>query len=319
MNCLVTGAAGFIGSHLCEALLKEGHQVTGLDALTDFYDPAIKRANLSHFLNHPQFCWLEADLVSSPWAEKVEQIDWIFHLAARAGVRTSWGDDFSAYCEQNILATQMLLKACIELQPKKIVFASSSSVYGNAKRLPIKETIALRPISPYGATKVAAEHLCRIYQENFGLPICILRYFTVYGPRQRPDMAFSRWISALRVEQPIQIFGDGNQTRDFTFVADTVRANMLAAERGIPGEIYNIAGGSNVSPRQVIEMLAELTGLTPKISWEDAKKGDPRHTLADVSKAKDRLGFTSQVSLREGLAAQVMDSLKRSRESVGGE
>jgi UDP-glucose 4-epimerase len=177
----------------------------------------------------------------------------------------------------------------------------------------------LRPISPYGATKVAAEHLCRIYQENFGLPICILRYFTVYGPRQRPDMAFSRWISALRVEQPIQIFGDGNQTRDFTFVADTVRANMLAAERGIPGEIYNIAGGSNVSPRQVIEALTEITGLTPKISWEDAKKGDPRHTLADVSKAKDRLGFTSQVSLREGLAAQVMDSLKRSRESVGGE
>lgn len=260
MYCLVTGAAGFIGSHLCEALLAEGHQVLGIDAFTDNYDPWRKRANLTLYAQHPNFCFLEDNLLSLNLAEAVGKVDWVFHLAARPGVRTSWGKDFVIYCEQNILATQRLLEACLQLKPKKVVFASSSSIYGDARRLPVKETSPQKPISPYGATKLMGEQLCRIYKTNYKVPVCALRYFTVYGPRQRTDMAFSLWIASLLSSRPLPIFGDGQQIRDFTFVSDAVAATMAAARLGKPGEAYNIAGGSQVSVKEVVALLEQITG-----------------------------------------------------------
>lgn len=304
MNCLVTGAAGFIGSHLSESLLENGHRVVGLDCFTDSYDPALKHENLAGALAHPDFNFVEEDLLNDTWREQLPEIDWIFHLAARPGVRSSWGADFSLYCQHNILATQKLLEAALELQPKMIVFASSSSVYGEAQELPVKESSPLAPISPYGATKLACEHLCRIYHTNFDLPICTLRYFTVYGPRQRPDMAFSIWIKALLEKRPIRIFGDGLQTRDFTYVSDNVRATILAAERGEPGNIYNIAGGSRTSPKEVLATLSEISGRRADVRFEEAQKGDPRHTWADTSQAREGLGFVPRTSLKGGLGLQ---------------
>jgi len=305
VNCLVTGAAGFIGSHLCEALLEEGHAVVGIDAFTDNYEAAIKRANLAGVANHLRFRLLEENLLSSAWRGRVGKVEWVFHLAARPGVRTSWGEDFSAYCDENILATQRLLEACLEVKPEKVIFASSSSVYGNARRLPVRESSPLRPISPYGATKLAAEYLCQAYRASQGLPVCILRYFTVYGPRQRPDMAFSRWIKALCEGKPVVVFGDGRQTRDFTFVSDAARAALLAAEHASSGDIYNIAGGARASAREVLELLAEISGYLPQVHWERVQRGDARHTWADTTFARQRLGFAPQVGLREGLVAQV--------------
>jgi len=304
MKCLVTGAAGFIGSHLCEALLQEGHEVLGLDAFTDNYDPAIKRANLAALISSPGFRFLEENLTSPDWPGRVGSADWVFHLAARPGVRSSWGKDFSAYCDHNILAAQRLLEACLELKPQKVVFASSSSVYGNARRLPVRERSPLRPLSPYGATKLAGELLCRIYWANHRLPVCMLRYFTVYGPRQRPDMAFARWIAAILEGQPIHIFGDGRQTRDFTFVSDAVKATILAAERASPGDIYNIAGGARVSPRDILGLFTEITARAPQVCWEESQKGDVRHTWADTTLARQCLGYLPQVGLQEGLLAQ---------------
>ena len=304
MNCLVTGAAGFIGSHLSETLLAEGHRVVGVDAFTDNYAAGLKRANLARCLADANFQLLEADLCGGDWANRIGEVQWVFHLAARPGVRTSWGEDFATYCAHNILATQRLLEFCVRLAPQKVVFASSSSVYGSARRLPVRESSPLRPISSYGATKLAGEHLCRIYHTNHGLPVVALRYFTVYGPRQRPDMAFARWISALLEDQPIVIFGDGRQTRDFTFVSDVVRATLLAAQVGRPGDTYNIAGGSRTSPREVLEMLTEISGRKPQVSRQPVQKGDPRHTWADTTKAREQLGYAPKVSLKDGLAAQ---------------
>jgi nucleoside-diphosphate-sugar epimerase len=305
MHCLVTGAAGFIGSHLCEALLAEGHQVLGIDAFTDNYDPARKRANLALYAGHPHFSFLENNLLSLDLAQVVGKADWIFHLAARPGVRTSWGEDFSIYCEQNVLATQRLLETCLKLKPKKVVFASSSSIYGDARRLPVKETSPQKPISPYGATKLMGEHLCRIYRTNYRVPVCALRYFTVYGPRQRSDMAFDLWISALLSGRPLPIFGDGKQIRDFTFVSDAVAATIAAAKSGKPGEAYNIAGGSQVSVKEVVALLEQITGRAAQVSWEEKPKGDARHTWADITLAKTRLGYSPKVDLLPGLTAQV--------------
>ena len=311
MNCLVTGAAGFIGSQLSETLLAEGHRVVGVDAFTDNYAAGLKRANIARGLADANFRLLEADLCSGGWEGSVGEIDWVFHLAARPGVRTSWGEDFATYCAHNILATQRLLETCVTWQPQKIVFASSSSVYGSARRLPVRESSPLRPISPYGVTKLAGEHLCRIYRTNHNLPVVALRYFTVYGPRQRPDMAFARWISALLEDQPIIFFGDGRQTRDFTFVSDVVRATLLAAQVGRPGDTYNIAGGSRTSPREVLELLTEISGRKPQVTRQPVQKGDPRHTWADTGLARQRLGFSPQVGISDGLAAQFSAAARR--------
>src|SRR5579872_1548111 len=228
---IVTGAAGFIGSHLAERLIALGHDVVGIDSFTPYYDPTIKRANVAGLLNSPRFQLIEANLATADLEPIVAGADYVFHQAAQAGVRASWGSSFSGYTEYNVLATQRLLEALKEHRPRKVVYASSSSVYGDAA-LPMRETARPQPVSPYGVTKLAAEHLCHLYWANYGVPAVSLRYFTVYGPRQRPDMGFNRFLRAALTGQPIHRFGDGEQTRDFTFVEDAVSATMAAGDRG---------------------------------------------------------------------------------------
>ena len=301
-SCLVTGCAGFIGSHLCERLVREGHQVVGIDCFTDYYPRPVKESNLAWLRTQPAFRFIEASLLDVNLPALVNGKAWIFHEAAQAGVRASWGDDFRIYTDNNILATQQLLEAAKDSSAlEKLVYASSSSVYGDAESYPTHELMRPQPVSPYGVSKLAAEHLCGLYHRNFGVPTVSLRYFTVYGPRQRPDMAFHRFISALRVGRPIVIYGDGEQTRDFTFISDTITANLLAAERGQPGAVYNIGGGSRVTVNGVIAMLEEITGQKATVTYQAQQKGDVRHTGADTSRSKRELGFETGVGIQEGL------------------
>lgn len=306
MRCLVTGCAGFIGSHLSEHLLRQGHDVLGVDCFTDFYRRAIKESNLSWLRAQPSFRFIEADLLEMDVAGLLEGIEWVFHQAAQAGVRASWGEEFGIYTRNNILATQRLLEAARDApRLRAFVYASSSSVYGDAERYPTPEEILPQPISPYGVSKLAGEHLCRLYARQFGVPAVSLRYFTVYGPRQRPDMAFHRFIRAMLAGEPLTIYGDGSQTRDFTYVDDIVEANLLAAERGRAGEVYNIGGGSRVTLNEVIAILEELVETAARRRWLDPQKGDVRHTAADIRKAEDELGYRPAHSLRQGLAEEV--------------
>lgn len=310
MNLLVTGAAGFIGSHLCERLLAEGHTVIGLDALLAAALRPQKRRNLSVLLAHPRFRFVEAAVQTADWRTLLDGVDAVFHLAGMPGVRTSWGANFTAYVEHNILATQRLLEACSRRRLHRFVYASTSSVYGHQTG-PVAETCPPAPLSPYGVTKLAGEHLCRAYAERDGLPVVILRYFTVYGPRQRPDMAFHRFIRALLTGKPIPLYGDGHQTRDFTYIADCVEGTLatLTAPRAV-GETINIGGSARASLRDVIAHLEALTGRRSTIAPHDAPPGEPRHTWADISKAQRLLGYRPQVDLRTGLARQI-DDLKR--------
>jgi len=304
MKALVTGAAGFIGSHLAERLLAEGWQVTGVDCFTDYYPRRLKEQNLAPFRHHPRFTFVEADLVTADLSPLVAGIDLLFHQAGQAGVRASWGASFEVYTQNNILATQRLLEAVKGSPLHRFVFASSSSIYGDVERLPITEDTLPHPVSPYGVTKLAAEHLCHLYWAGFGVPTVSLRYFTVYGPRQRPDMAFYQFIRALLHDEPLPLYGDGEQTRDFTFVADVIEANLRAVEAP-PGRVFNISGGSQVTIRQVIATLEELTGRPARVSRHGWQAGDQRHTWADASAARQVLGFVPQVSLRDGLAAEI--------------
>lgn len=302
-KCLVTGAAGFIGSALCRRLLEEGAQVTGLDLFTDYYARQVKEDNLKDLTSHPHFLLIEADVadIASLGLEK-EGLQWVFHQAAQAGVRRSWGAEFAHYTHHNVLATQRLLEWARVSRPEKLVYASSSSVYGPATRLPMEEESLPQPLSPYGVTKLAAEHLVQLYAQNFGLPAVSLRYFTVYGPKQRPDMAFHLFFSALKAARPLTIFGTGAQTRDFTYIDDVVSANLLAAASPeASGRAYNIGGGSRVSVNQVLEMMAKITGLKPEACHKEAQAGDAPHTYAATKRAKDELGFAPKVSLEEGL------------------
>jgi nucleoside-diphosphate-sugar epimerase len=227
----------------------------------------------------------------------------VFHLAAQAGVRRSWGRDFQVYTTLNVDATQTLLEACVGRPIERVVYASSSSVYGDEAALPMREDITLHPVSPYGVTKLAAEHLCHLYFVNYGVPTVSLRYFTVYGPRQRPDMGFHRFFSALLERRPLVQYGDGLQTRDFTFVADAASATRIAAVRGVPGRVYNIGGGSRVSLREVFALLGRVTGREVRIDHQPAQKGDMRDTYADTTRARADLGFAPSVTLEEGLRA----------------
>ena len=305
-TAVVTGAAGFIGSHLSEALVARGHDVVGVDAFTDYYDPAVKRRNVATLLAGPRFRLLELDLAKDTLSALPARPRWVFHLAAQPGVRASWGAEFATYASHNVLATQRLLEHLKDGgASERVVVASSSSVYGDAERLPTSETDLPRPYSPYGVTKLAAEHLALLYARNFGVPAVALRYFTVYGPRQRPDMGFHRFIRALLAGQPIGVHGDGEQTRDFTFVADAVAANLAAAERGVPGTAYNVGGGSRVSVNDVLDRLGRLAGRAPRIERGPAQPGDPRDTGADIARAARDLGWSPQVSLDEGLARQL--------------
>jgi UDP-glucose 4-epimerase len=304
MNALVTGAAGFVGSTLAERLIGDGADVVGIDCFTDYYPRATKERNLDGLRRHPRFRLIESRIQDADLATLLRDRTHVFHLAAQAGVRKSWGRDFSIYTVNNIEATQVLLEALVGTAVKKLVYASSSSVYGDGVAMPMREDALPQPLSPYGVSKLAAEQLCYLYHVNFAVPTVALRYFTVYGPRQRPDMGFHKFLRATILGKPISLYGDGEQTRDFTFVADAVSATVAAAASGIPGRVYNIGGGSRVSVNQVLEMVARVSGRRPLVTRDPAQKGDMRHTYADTSLARADLGFVPSVSLEEGLAAE---------------
>ena len=304
MRALVTGAAGFIGSTLAEQLLADGADVVGLDSFTDYYPRSFKERNLSTAKRHPSFRFVESRIQDADLRSLLADRTHVFHLAAQAGVRKSWGRDFSVYTTNNVEATQVLLEACVGLTLERVVYSSSSSVYGDTVPLPMREDALPQPVSPYGVTKLAAEQLCYLYYVNERVPTVSLRYFTVYGPRQRPDMGFHKFLRATLLDQPITVYGDGEQTRDFTFVHDAVAANVAAAARGVPGRVYNIGGGSRVSINHVLEMIGRVSGRKPRVTVDPAQKGDMRHTYADTSLARADLGFVPKVGLEEGLAAE---------------
>jgi nucleoside-diphosphate-sugar epimerase len=304
VRALVTGAAGFIGSTLTDRLLADGVDVVGLDSFTDYYPRPVKERTLSGALSHPKFRFIESRIQDADLSAILGDRTHVFHLAAQAGVRKSWGSDFDVYTQNNIEATQVLLEAVKKASVERLVYASSSSVYGDLVAMPMREDALPQPVSPYGVSKLAAEQLCYLYHVNYGVPAVSLRYFTVYGPRQRPDMGFHRFLRATHLGQPITLYGDGEQTRDFTFVHDAASATMAAAARGVPGRVYNIGGGSRVSINQVFEIIARVTGRKPLITVDPAQKGDMRHTYADTSLARADLGFDPRVGLEQGLAAE---------------
>jgi len=304
MKAFITGVAGFIGSTLAERLLGQGADVTAVDSFTDYYPREIKERNLAQLLQQPRFRFVESRVQDADLARLLADRSHVFHLAAQAGVRKSWGSDFSVYSTNNIEATQILLEACLGLPIERVVYASSSSIYGDNVALPMREDALPQPVSPYGVSKLAAEQLCYLYHVNHGLPTVSLRYFTVYGPRQRPDMGFHIFLRAAVLGTPITVYGDGEQTRDFTFVTDAVSATIAAATRGVPGRVYNIGGGSRVSINQVLDMIGRVSGRRPVLRGDPVQKGDMRHTYADTSRARADLGFTPAVGLEEGLAAE---------------
>ena len=301
---VVTGAAGFIGSHLCERLLADGHEVVGIDSFTDSYERDRKEANLQVARDQAAFKLVEADLVTAGLSQPLSGASIVFHLAGQPGVRPSWGSQFDRYVQANIVATQRLLETLRESPVKRLIFASSSSVYGNAEMFPTKETALPRPVSPYGMTKLAAEHLAFVYMRNFGISVTSLRYFTVYGPRQRPDMAFCRFMEALVDHQEIGIFGDGEQTREFTYISDAVDGTVKAASADVAGQIINLGGGSRVSVNRVLDTLEDISGLKARRKYLPVAPGDPRHTGASINLARERLGWEPRVSLRDGLTRQ---------------
>jgi nucleoside-diphosphate-sugar epimerase len=304
MKCLITGVAGFIGSSLADKLLELGNQVIGIDCLTDYYSPQIKKNNIEPLLEDKKFVFKKADILSTDLSEYLREIDIIYHLASQPGVRGSWGKNFSIYVKNNIHATQILLEACIDLPIKKFIYASSSSVYGDVSILPVKEDAPLKPISPYGVTKLAGENLAFLYYKAYGIPVVSLRYFTVFGAKQRPDMAFSRFLKAALNDEPIQIFGTGNQTRDFTYIEDAVTGTMLAVEGGRPGQIYNIGGGKRISLNEVLNIIEKVIGKKLKIERIDAQKGDVQHTFADILKAQRDFNYRPQFPLSQGIEKQ---------------
>lgn len=301
-TALVTGAAGFIGSHLSERLIAEGWRVRGVDCFTDYYDPALKERNIAGLAREPRFTLERLDLRSANLAPLLADVQYVWHLAAQAGVRASWGREFETYTTINVQATQRLLEAVTGLGLARFVYASSSSVYGEAPEFPAAEDSATNPISPYGVTKLAGEHLARLYEKSFGVPTVSLRYFTVYGPRQRPDMGFHRFYRALYGQQPVTIYGDGRQTRDFTYIADVTEANLRAGLQGHPGAVYNVNGGSRASVLEVLAIMEEVSGREVLREFQAPQKGDPLHTGGDPSRAREDLGFVPAVPLARGLA-----------------
>jgi nucleoside-diphosphate-sugar epimerase len=316
---IVTGAAGFIGSHLCERLLGEGREVVAIDSFTDYYSPERKREHIAPCLDNERFTLVEEDLNTADLPALFGSAGAVFHLAAQAGVRRSWGAEFDHYTEANILATQKILEALRRAKGVRLIHSSSSSVYGETSDLPMLESHQLKPISPYGATKLSAEHLCELYRVNYGIDYTALRYFTVYGPRQRPDMAFSRFITSALAGGPIEIYGDGRQTRDFTFVSDAVEANMLACRYEGDERIFNIGGGARISILEVLDLLGGAIGNPLDIRFTDRAKGDVTDTWADTTLARKELGYRPVVPIEEGLDREVAwyrDHLGRSEGRV---
>ena len=301
---LVTGCAGFIGSHLTDALVQRGHEVIGVDAFTDYYPRPQKESNLEKARGAAGHSLVEVDLSEAALEPLLENVDGIFHLAAQPGVRGSWGATFAHYVRDNILATQRLFEAAAR-RGVRIVMSSTSSVYGNAETYPTREEAIPRPVSPYGVTKLACESLARAYTESFALEVVLLRYFTVYGPRQRPDMAFARIISALLNGNPFSVYGTGEQSRDFTFVDDAVEATIAAMERGPRAMVYNVGGGSETTLNGVIALCETLAGTRLDVVNEPVARGDVRRTGADTTLIRSQLGWRPKTSLAEGLAAQL--------------
>jgi nucleoside-diphosphate-sugar epimerase len=311
-HVVVTGCAGFIGSHVVDSLLAGGAQVTGIDHLTDSYAPALKLANLEPARRHGAFRFLDLDLASAPLAAVVDRADAVVHLAAEPGVRPSWGERFSVYVRNNLVATQRLLHAACTWGMPRFVYASSSSIYGEAECLPTPEDVPPQPVSPYGVTKLGGEHLCASYRAGHGLPVVTLRLFSVFGPRQRPDMAFARFCAAALAGDEIDVYGDGRQTRDFTYVGDVVRAVRAAIDApGAVGATYNIGGGTRSSVADAIAQIGALTGTPLTVRHQAVVAGDVRDTAADTRRAARDLGFTARTSLAEGLAEQVAWAMDR--------
>jgi UDP-glucose 4-epimerase len=315
---LVTGAAGFIGSHLCARLLNEGLDVRGVDNFDPYYPRELKERNLAPLRARSNFSFQEIDLALHDLRPVVDSAEFVFHEAARGGVRTSWGIGFQHYTQANILATQRLLEALRGSGVSRVIHASSSSVYGEIGGETIREDCALRPISPYGVSKLAAERLVQVYHDGYGVPSLSLRYFTVYGPGQRPDMAFRRFMQAILDDRSLEILGDGMQTRDFTFIDDVVGANWLAMNQGAPGRVYNIGGGSPASLQQVIQLLERIAGRTPRVRFLPQAPGDPRATCADTSRARAELGFRPTVTLEEGLGRMYEWMAAAAEARIGG-
>ena len=303
---LVTGVAGFLGSHLAELLLERGHVVTGIDCFTPYYPRALKEANLSALRQHPRFQFHEADLSRHDLTALVEGRPWIFHQAAQPGVRASWDSGFTSYVENNLLATHHLLEAARRAQVDAFVFASSSSVYGNVAEGSVKEDAPLAPLSPYGVSKLASEELVQVYHREFSLPTVCLRYFTVCGPRQRPDMAFHRMLQAAMNGEEFVLHGDGRQERDFTYVDDAVAANVLAALRGRRGGVYNIGGGRPRSLREAMGLIERFSGKPLRVREHAPASGDPRRTAADLTLAREELGYEPKVTLEAALREEAL-------------
>ncbi len=311
---VVTGCAGFIGSTLTEALLAMGCAVTGVDCLTDYYDVSLKRENMAGFLDNERFTFLEADLQDLDAVALLQGQTACFHLAAQAGVRASWGDYFEEYLGRNVMATQRLLEACRHESVRetlvRFVYSSSSSIYGDQLSLPVNEQALPQPRSPYGVTKMAAEHMCVLYAMNFGVPTSSLRYFTVYGPRQRPDMAFRIFIEAALDGRTFQVFGDGSQTRDFTYVADAVRSNLLAVAAEEDWAVFNTGGGSRLVFRDTLAQLQEILvsripGIEASLEYQEMAKGDVTDTFADRTYVEEAIGYRPTVDFATGLAREV--------------
>jgi UDP-glucose 4-epimerase len=302
-RALVTGAAGFIGSHLTEGLLEAGYEVTGIDSFTDYYDIRLKQKNLDRCTTNDRFTFVPNSINDADLDALLDGVDFVFHQAAQAGVRASWGRRFEEYIDSNIRATQRLCEAARNKPIKKFVYASSSSVYGDTTELPMREESTTRPVSPYGVTKLDAENMCLLYRRNYGLPAVCLRYFTVYGPRQRPDMAFHRFLKGAMTGTPVEIFGNGEQTRDFTYVADIVAANLQAM--GYEGEdtVFNIGGGSRVSVNHVLDLVGRYARSESdfEVRYQETEKGDVKHTFADTSRARRELDYAPGTSLEDGI------------------
>lgn len=304
MKALVTGVAGFIGSHLAEKLLAQGYEVVGIDNFLDNYPRRFKERNLAGLVGRAKFEFAGANLLRADLKNMLRDVSCVFHLAGQPGVRSSWGAEFSQYTENNIMATQLLLEAAKDLKLAKFVYASTSSVYGDTDDLPMREEGGTRPISPYGATKLAAEHLCHLYWRAFGVPTVALRFFTVYGPRQRPDMFFHIFMRALKRGDEVPLYDDGEQTRDFTFCDDIVDGVIAASRYPGQGEVFNLGGGSEVSLNHAISLAESISGRKAKLRRLERQKGDVRHTSARLDQARSRLGYSPKVGLEQGLSEE---------------
>jgi nucleoside-diphosphate-sugar epimerase len=303
-KALITGVAGFIGSHLATRLVADGYDVVGIDCFTDYYDVRIKRLNLEPLLGGERFRLVEESLLDTNLEALLDGVEVVYHEAAQAGVRASWGEQFETYVDANIRATQRVCEALKSRSSVKLVYASSSSVYGDTTELPMRETHPTRPVSPYGVTKLDGENLCLLYNRNYGLPVVCLRYFTVYGPRQRPDMAFHRFLRAAIEGAPLHVFGSGEQTRDFTFVDDIVEANVAALSYTGDERVFNIGGGSRVTLNRTLDLIAGHAAGELDIRYSATERGDVMHTYADTSLAQRELGYAPRVSVEEGIGRE---------------